>query len=255
MSVVVVGSGRGSPGATTTALALALSWPRPPDGRVLLVEADPDGGSLAIRLDLHGDPGLLSLTSAARHGAIDPSLVGAHSQPLAGGVDVLVGSAAPEQMGLALSASGERLPAMLASCPGLDVVVDVGRASSRSVASWWTRRADLVVLVARPRRDEVEGIAHRAADLVEAGCRVGLVCIGATPHPPGEFAEVAGVELLGVIDEDRHSAAALAGEGALTSRLVRRSRLLRQAGEVTAVLAARLEPDLPATVEDRSVAS
>src|SRR5215213_8433495 len=41
MSLVVLTSASGSPGVTTTALGLALSWPRP----VLLVEADPTGAS------------------------------------------------------------------------------------------------------------------------------------------------------------------------------------------------------------------
>ena len=47
MAVVALASASGSPGVTTTALGLALLWPRP----VLLVEADPTGGSrLAGRL-------------------------------------------------------------------------------------------------------------------------------------------------------------------------------------------------------------
>ena len=41
MAVVALASASGSPGVTTTALGLALLWPRP----VLLVEADPTGGS------------------------------------------------------------------------------------------------------------------------------------------------------------------------------------------------------------------
>ena len=41
MAVIALASASGSPGVTTTALGLALLWPRP----VLLVEADPTGGS------------------------------------------------------------------------------------------------------------------------------------------------------------------------------------------------------------------
>jgi hypothetical protein len=41
MSLIVLASASGSPGVTTTALGLALGWPRP----ALLVEADPTGGS------------------------------------------------------------------------------------------------------------------------------------------------------------------------------------------------------------------
>ena len=41
MAVIALASASGSPGVTTTALGLAMLWPRP----VLLVEADPTGGS------------------------------------------------------------------------------------------------------------------------------------------------------------------------------------------------------------------
>ena len=37
MAVIALGSAAGSPGVTTSALGLALTWPRP----VLLIEADP----------------------------------------------------------------------------------------------------------------------------------------------------------------------------------------------------------------------
>ncbi len=49
MSIVAIGSLRGSPGATTMAVALASVWDRPRAGAPLVVEADPDGGVLAAR--------------------------------------------------------------------------------------------------------------------------------------------------------------------------------------------------------------
>ena len=44
MALIVLTSAAGSPGVTTTAVGLALTWPRP----VLLVEADPTGGSAVL---------------------------------------------------------------------------------------------------------------------------------------------------------------------------------------------------------------
>ena len=44
MALIVLTSAAGSPGVTTTALGLALTWHRP----VLLVEADPTGGSALL---------------------------------------------------------------------------------------------------------------------------------------------------------------------------------------------------------------
>lgn len=243
MSVVAVASGKGSPGATTLALALALMWPRGEGRRVVLVEADPDGGTLHMRLGLRADPGLLTLASAARHG-LDDALLRAHEQQLADGVGLLVGTAAPEQMRAALSSIGERLAQGLASQPDLDAVVDIGRASARSTAAELARSAGITVLAARPRRDEVEGVAFRARDLAAIGSAVGLVCIGTRPYLPAEFAEVAGIELIGVVDDDRRTAAALAGDGVVSDRLLRRSALLRQAGDLAVAIVARLRPHL-----------
>ena len=45
MAIVCLASASGSPGVTTTAVGMAFSWPRP----VLLVEADPTGGSGSFR--------------------------------------------------------------------------------------------------------------------------------------------------------------------------------------------------------------
>lgn len=44
MAMITLVSASGAPGVTSTALALASSWPRP----VLLVEADPSGSSALL---------------------------------------------------------------------------------------------------------------------------------------------------------------------------------------------------------------
>ena len=65
MAVIVLASAAGSPGVTTSTLGLALTWPRP----VLLVEADPTGGSAMLA-------GFFRGTTAQTAGLID--LVWAH---------------------------------------------------------------------------------------------------------------------------------------------------------------------------------
>ena len=54
--ICVVG-GKGAPGASTVALALALASGR--ERSVTLVDADPDGGALAARLGFAATPGLV----------------------------------------------------------------------------------------------------------------------------------------------------------------------------------------------------
>ena len=69
MALIVLTSASGSPGVTTTALGLALTWPRP----VLLVEADPTGGSgdagrVLPRPDRPDPDSLIDLAFAHRDG-------------------------------------------------------------------------------------------------------------------------------------------------------------------------------------------
>ena len=70
MALITLTSASGSPGVTTTAVGLALSWPRP----VLLVEADPTGGSAIAAGYLRGgaapSDSLIDLAFAHRDGAL-----------------------------------------------------------------------------------------------------------------------------------------------------------------------------------------
>ena len=76
MALIVLTSAAGSPGVTTTAVGLALTWPRP----VLLVEADPTGGSAVLAGYLprqHRPPGgLIDLAWAHRQGSLAAALPG-----------------------------------------------------------------------------------------------------------------------------------------------------------------------------------
>ena len=94
MSLVVLCSAHGSPGVTTTALALAATWPE--NRRCLLVEADPFGGVIGARYGLGDTPGLSSLAAGAR-GGIDEEAVWSHAQQLPGGVPMLVGPASADE--------------------------------------------------------------------------------------------------------------------------------------------------------------
>jgi hypothetical protein len=63
MALIALISAKGSPGVTTTALALALTWTSP----VILAECDPSGGSVLpgfLRGQLGTDRGLMPLAAA-----------------------------------------------------------------------------------------------------------------------------------------------------------------------------------------------
>jgi MinD-like ATPase involved in chromosome partitioning or flagellar assembly len=120
--IVVVASIKGAPGVTTTATALAESWP--PSRRVLLVEVDPFGGDLAAWFGVAPSTGLWSLLAAGRRG-LDPRTVWEHASASPTGLPVLYGLATADQA-VANEAAWPAVAGALAAVEG-DVIIDAGR--------------------------------------------------------------------------------------------------------------------------------
>jgi len=236
MSLVAVAAAKAAPGVTTSALAMAGVWPA--DREVLLVEADPGGGDLAARFGLAAQPGLVSLAAAARR-QVDSALVGEHAQPLPGGLGVLVGPPGAEQAAAAL---GMLAPAVLAGLDGLDdvdVVADLGRLDPASPALGLARAASLLLVVVRPRLDELQHLVHRVAALQRECRALGVVLVGTGPYPAGEIAAVLGVQVLAWLPADARGAGLLGGAVASASAL-RRTPLVRAARNLAEAVVGRL---------------
>jgi cellulose biosynthesis protein BcsQ len=129
-------------GATTTALALAELYARGTDLRVLLVDADPAGGTLAERASARPARSLDELGADLERlgpaGDLAP-----YRTPLAGGADLIPGPA-----GL----SAERLGQVVAHLTiRYDLILlDLGSSAGSLVAAHALAHADRSVLVARP---------------------------------------------------------------------------------------------------------
>ena len=195
-----------SPGASTLALLLAAASPQP----AVVVEADPDGGCLGARLDLPDEPGLVTLAAAARRG-VHSQLVEEHTQSLTSTSSVVIGPAAAHAVTSVLSTSAEVIGAALQSTTSTRVVLDCGRLSPESAAWPLATISDLIVIVTRPRLDEARRLPSRVTELRTAGAPLGLVVVGERPYSPTEVADVADVELLGVIADDARTAALVTG--------------------------------------------
>ena len=100
------------------------------------------------------------------------------------------------------------------------------------------RRSSVVLLVCRPRLDEVGLVAERAAELLDAGCVVEIVTIGDRPYHPVEVAERCGVPPLGVVADDRSTALRFDAAGP-ACQLLSRSQLGRSTKELASAVAAR----------------
>lgn len=157
MSLIVLGAGKGSPGVTTAAVALAAVWPR----RAVVAESDPSGSDLVLRLSgdngrpLAQDRGILSLATAARSSTSSTD-VDEHVQTAAGGLDVLVGPASARHANL-LEPLWPSLGQHLAAAARCDVLADCGRLTPPTVALHLKPAARMLILFVRAT---TAGMAH-----------------------------------------------------------------------------------------------
>lgn len=231
MSIVVLGSARSSPGVTTLSVALA-SWLE----NSVVVEADPDGGVLAVRYGLGREPGLVSL-AADRSGT--PDLLLAHAQRLPGGLPVVVGPESAERTSHLWRVASDDISESLSSFAGT-AIVDVGRLRPSSPTLHLTTRASTVVVVARPVAEELIAAADRIGSLSAAGIPVGVVLLGDRPYRPDEVVVEFGWDLLGVVATDSRAAGALSGTGG-SQRVLARSAFMRSARDLAHTLTDRLD--------------
>jgi hypothetical protein len=164
--VIALCSDKGSPGTTTSALALAAAWPDPP----IVVEADPAGGDLGIRLHPGGNalpeaPTILSLAAASRTDK-EPTLPERHAQRLNPHVSVVPGALRREQMA---KVGDWSLVADALGRTQVPVFADLGQLHPASPVLPIAASAAVIVVVGRPDMNSVvrlrDRLAHLGSDL------------------------------------------------------------------------------------------
>lgn len=178
--LISLASVKGSPGVTSTALAMAAVWPRP----VVLLEADPAGGDLAYRCHgaaggpLPAGKGLLTLAAAVRSGVSSSQVVTDQAQMLACGVHVIQGVTSTAQArGL-----GTLWTSIAGACQSgeVDVIADLGRLDRGSVTMPIAQASDYLVPVAAA---SLESVMHMRDQLPE-------LVLALRQHGPGRIAPV-----------------------------------------------------------------
>lgn len=236
MTVVLLCNAKGSPGTTTSALALATAWPK--DEAVLLAECDVSGGDLGAHYGLRGAPGIATLSMLVRHGLSVDDL-NAHVQSLPYGVGILVGVAGAQQ-GIALASAWAGIARLLKNYSGL-VLLDIGRINPELTAVVeLINIADLVLLVAKPGVASVIHLRSTIEFFKSIPKDLELLMIGRKPYGPDEIEEATGVGVAGVISYDAHAAEAV-GQG---FPLPLRSKLARSAKDIAESLVVKLRPQI-----------
>jgi cellulose biosynthesis protein BcsQ len=218
MTAIALGSVKGAPGVTTTMLAMAAVWPT--DRRLLVAELDPDGGVLAARRGLGFEPGLVTAVAALLRGA---GAVHDHIQALSDSVGLLVAPSTAEQVRASVDAAGDALWAALATDD--DVLIDCGRLRASSSTSTLARNADTLLLLLRPRLEDVALARDRVPSLRRSHLDPRLVLVDDGPYRTDEVVDVVGVPVLARLPMDLRTADAL--NGVTAQQRLARSRLLR----------------------------
>jgi cellulose biosynthesis protein BcsQ len=167
MGLYAVCSAKGSPGVSTAAIALGLTWA----GAAVVADLDPAGGDLSVRYrDQEGRPldpdrGLMSLAAAVRRGS-EGAHVEEHLQAAGGRLPLLVGVARPEQV-TALGTSWQHVARALTTMPGHDVLADCGRVLPGSATMPVLTQADAILILTRPTMEELYHLRERLRGLTE----------------------------------------------------------------------------------------
>jgi len=233
-------SAKGSPGVTTTTLAVASRWSRP----AVVVDADPLSGDMLAGVGAGRIPAaanLMELMVAARTVGMADALAdqlvrpgGEHCPPFVPGLG------APGQ---AAGLAWEKLAAGLTSVPWADVLADCGRYGTAPTPLPMLRHSELVVLLVgsclRSVRAAQRSVPVIRTELTRAGGvadhLVAVVVDPGQPYGQSEIAEALELPVIAWLPHDPPTAAVWS-DGADPGRGFARSPLQR----ATAHLAAQL---------------
>jgi hypothetical protein len=242
--LITLVSAKGAPGTSTSALALAIAWPRP----VLLAECDPRGGDILWGFGQgrdSGGRGLLGLQVAARRQPMAATLWSQVIELEAADTWALPGVEEPRHSGTVEWSSVARA---LASLKDVDVIADCGAVPATKPPTAVLASSDLVALVTRATlrsthaTQGVTGLLR--SDLMNSGLgadRLVSIVVGpGRPYPLADvteaLTEIAPVQ--GALPWDP-AAAEVLSDGAPAGRKFTRSALMKGAADVAAVLGAK----------------
>lgn len=219
--MVITCSLKGSPGASTLAVALGSCWPEPV--RPIVVEADTAGGDVAARFRLSNSPGLVSLAAAAR-GNSGTELLAQHAHILASGLRIVPAAPDPAQCRAAFGALAASQFSPFRTL-GTPLIVDVGRVDPDPTMLGLLRSADALVVVGRPHDDSLAQVAARRAQMQTWSHQLGLVLMG-KGYPSAQVVEALGLPVFASIPDDDKGAQGLWHQRGFDSVLSRHAERL-----------------------------
>lgn len=236
-------SAKGSPGVTTTTLALASQWPR----HALVVEADPFGGDIRAGLGGGSWPASAGIADAVvdlRSAGPDETLRRRAHRPAPHARPVLAGLGC---VGQAATVPWTQIGSALGRLRAADTVADCGRFALADGVTSLLNVCDALVLVTGSSLRSVRAAA-RVAPMLREQCHagphgpgVGVLVVGPDePYSIGEIADGCGLAAFGEVPRDARSAAVWS-DGVRPCRTFERAPLQRAARRIAGRL---FRPDL-----------
>lgn len=208
MALFTLTSASGSLGVTTLCVGLALTWPRP----VVLVEADPSGGSAILAGYCTGlaRPGLSELVLAHRHHQLASELP-SRLFPLANSNASLLPGLRSHQQALSLLGVWDSLLDALremAATASVDVIVDAGRLGMVGSPEPLISESDLTLVLTGTGLPELARVRSWVPQLQEAAVgEVRLAIAGRVrPYSASEITKTLGRAVVGEVAWDPEAA-------------------------------------------------
>lgn len=254
MAIYSLFSATGAPGTTTTAVGLALRWPR----NVILVDADPSGSqSIAagyLKSVLAHDRGLMELAAAARHDQMRAVLPRSLIHLEGSNADFLQGPRSPRHA-RSLSSLWPAFINLFGSldAQGTDVIMDLGRYGTEDFAHAVLTKSDRAILTMTSSLPAIVGTNwvanHVAENFPEGrGQRLQLCIIGqGQPYPARAIAKKLQIPDPIPVVFDAATAAHFSTGSILPKRRIGSAPLLRS---LDAMISTLRETDEPKEAED-----
>jgi hypothetical protein len=234
--------------ATTTTLALAAAWPVSDD--VMVIEADPSGGSLAAWLDIPVAPSLSAVVTRATPG--EWSLIDRLSRLTPSGLRVIPAPVRAVEATRAVAEAADVVFPTLAQLVSPVVLADGGPFGAAAAPPAVVAQSALTLVVhhqaqqsARAAGVRLERLAECFEQLTGGGVEAVLAVIGRAPFDADEIASFVGAGAVATpavfeLADDPLAAAVLAGRSGVSRRRLLRLPLLRSSAALTAFLSHRL---------------
>jgi MinD-like ATPase involved in chromosome partitioning or flagellar assembly len=239
---------------TTTAVAIAAGWPTDRGDDVVVLEADPHGGSLAGWLGTPAQPSLATIVANAgidaqrSHRAVLDT-IGAMTRRSDAGVRFIPNAVRARAAHRAVEEAALVVLPALAGAPTV-VLADVGRLRAGDAPSPVIRAADVVVIVHRQAAASapaatvrIERLVESVEELADLDATFVLAVIGRSPFDPaeiGQFVDQSVPDTVGrtvALSDDPLAAATFAGRSGVSAKRLRRLPLMRDAARLAGGIA------------------